>query len=90
MKILIYILNLIILVVLGFVIFAVVSHQTPEVLSLGFEEFALVLGSQSQYYCFETASVFGLLVAFLFGVVFGGFVLPISLLLKVLEELKKL
>ena len=79
MKVILKIIELIIMCVLCFVIFAVVGHQTPEVLSLGFEDFAVVLGSQSQYYCFDSLSFLGMAVAFLFGVAVGALVLVVFL-----------
>lgn len=84
MRVILKIIELIVTCVFCLVIYAVICHRTPELLSLGFEDFAAVLGTQTQYYCFESASFVGLLIAF------GGFALPLFLLLKVLEELKKI
>ena len=90
MRVILKIIELIVTCVFCLVIYAVICHRTPELLSLGFEDFAAVLGTQTQYYCFESASFVGLLIAFLFGLAFGGFALPLFLLLRVLEELKKI
>lgn len=73
--------------VLCLVIFAVVAHQIPEVLSLGFEDFAVVLGSQSQYYCFDSVSVWGIAIAFLLGFAVGALVLLV-MLFQALNRLK--
>ena len=87
MRIILIGIKLIVACILCFIIFAVVSHQIPEVLSLGFDDFAVVFGSQYQYYCFDSVSVWGIAVAFLLGFAVGALVLLV-MLFQALTRLK--